>query len=115
MIKKTDKPEDKEIVYTMCEREIVRQVSVQCVERGRLLNKILKRFPSQYRLKEKKLRNELKSEIADKEIEFNQLKAQHLKEIEEYENKIKDYEDMINKSLLDKPDYTDMALRQKSR
>ena len=85
--------ENSKILYMMCSKELIRQVSVQCVDRGDLLNEVLEFFINRYdNLREcleiaqnntHKVKRAVSKHFKNKEIEANEKFV-----ILEYENKI---------------------------
>ncbi|CAG9321778.1 unnamed protein product [Blepharisma stoltei] len=119
MIKHNKNPEDLDVIYSMCEKELIRQVSVQCVDRGNLLKRILRRIPSEYDLKEKQLEQKTREIIRHKEAEFaKELKTINKKNqetIKNYENEIDRLQKLVYKYQNVNPNLANNILDNRSR
>ncbi|CAG9332090.1 unnamed protein product [Blepharisma stoltei] len=88
--------ESAELIYEMCSRELVRQVSVQCVERGDLLKELFIKFPEVYIKKNDKLKEEM-NELRDKfEEEKSAIRSLLEKEISNINAKLKEKESLLH-------------------
>lgn len=92
-----DQYKDKDIdsimlIYDMCAQELIRQVSVQCVERGDLLKVLMSHQPSMYKGKHMEMKQKIKELKKNNQKVLEDLKNKRIKEIDLYEQKIKDLE-----------------------
>ena len=62
-----DSEENRRILYNMCSKELIRQVTVQCIERGELLHQVLEYFATSYeKIKESLAQSQRNSESLKK-------------------------------------------------
>ncbi|CAG9324442.1 unnamed protein product [Blepharisma stoltei] len=93
----TDDIQALEAIYVLCGRELVRQVTVHCAERGELLRDLFARFDEFSKIKEAKI-NEKITELNKKaKNELQQVKKLHGEVIEEYKGKIEELNKKIKK------------------
>ncbi|CAG9330209.1 unnamed protein product [Blepharisma stoltei] len=86
-----NKTEALQLIYTACFKEIIRQVSVHCIERGQLLNRI---WNSNFELNSKN-KNKFSEEIEDLKQRFKELVSKNQKNYEEKLNVVtKKYSDI---------------------
>ncbi|CAG9324374.1 unnamed protein product [Blepharisma stoltei] len=82
-----------EAIYEICSREIIRQVSVQCVERGTLLTEVIMRWPQIANNKVEKLLDEMTQLKVKHSIELQDLAAQKDKEMALFKVSVQEIKD----------------------
>lgn len=95
MKKKCTTDEEAEVIYTICSKELIRQVTVHCTLRGKLLKEILKNQPRIY--SQKLVKADLKFEKFRKKQA--DLERKNLIEHEESMKKMKDNMEMLENRL----------------
>lgn len=81
---KGDEPKNLLLVYSMCLREIIRQVSVQCLERGKLLRKVVIGIEESYKNRE----NTLSAQLDNANIKYSKdVQSTRNKNVDELEKK----------------------------
>lgn len=90
------------LIYTMCAREIVRQVSVQCLERGETLKEIFEIFIKIYKLKRNKMQKVIQDNLEKYEEKSEEIKEFYQKIKTNQEEKISSLMKVIEKKKLSK-------------
>lgn len=96
-LEETDKNTQNELllIYTACAKELIRQVSVQCIDRGETLQEVIDILMKLKILKINKLKQRLDREQEKcKEAIESEVKLR-TKLIEEFEDKIRDLQDNL--------------------
>jgi hypothetical protein len=87
--------EKAEIVYVMAGKEVIRQVSVQCIERGEVLKEILWFFTMVYKYQKSVFSKEYKERLEKIEKEMEDKVYKHARHIAQYEIRIKKKHDKL--------------------
>ena len=79
------------LIYEICAQELIRQVSVSCIERGELLKVLMNHQPQLYQAKLNALLQEQKKILEVHQKELEKLRISNKKKIEVLEEKLKEY------------------------
>jgi hypothetical protein len=78
-----------ELIYETCTKEIIRQVSVHCIERGELLQLLFTYQPEIYKKKQEIIFQDVANAKVDHEKKIQDLKLKYKKIIDQTEEKLK--------------------------
>ncbi|CAG9321099.1 unnamed protein product [Blepharisma stoltei] len=104
-----------EIIYGMCGKELVRQVTVHCINRGELLREVLEKQPEITERRCESLVEEMKKLKEKHTKEIFDLKNAHSNEIAQMNLKIQAIEDQRDQERLAKVKSDDNLLAYKAR
>lgn len=90
--------DDLNAIYTISGQELIRQISVHCIERGELLKELLNRFPSLIKLKDEEQALKLKAEKQRFEEAIEKIKKNHEKDKLKNQEKIGELKGVIDKT-----------------
>lgn len=97
MKNKCEDHESQEVVYTMCAREILRQVTLQSSLRGKILEEIITLQPAIFSKKYEKSNQELIKLKQDQEKQISYIQKKFLNEMENKDRIILDLENALEK------------------
>lgn len=103
------------LIYEVCARELVRQVTVQCYERGELLQVILAYQPEMFKRKNEEISNEIKNLKAQNHKVLVDLRGKFKKNIQDLEEKLKNYHKIFEALKMEKEKYIEDIKTLKTR